>query len=519
MADVNVGLPVPLGNYSYLPSVQTGVNDAVEEKAMNPVLAWLASQGIDVAAEKSGIKDPLRDRMKGILSFIGIGDANAAESPDMPPVQTGFQPAPMQPTQLPPAPDGAFNPNVPVQTGIDVPPQGNVNLGNPAVVTESRPPYNQPAPPTVLPERIINDAQKLNNMGITTSQELARRAAAEGNESEKNNTPPQKGGVLDTIGDYFKSEEAMTYLVMGLNSLRSQPDQGISQVLGKRIEQFGVKKTANRTADALLARGMITENQAEQIRMGVPVKDVLKGWTPLSSEQKRQLGLDPNKFYQIDESGKIQGEGGQTINLGADPEAAEKGKAFVKIMEQTSASGQKAPGMLRDLQVLQALGQAEDMTSMPSWALQMVPRGMNTTKDAYESVMIRVALAMKEAGTGAMSDKDFDRFIATAGAIAANPAAKALSQQLLAENARIIQQKAKIARAYIAGSITKLEADTQISALDEQPLSFELLARLDSMVGLGAPAGPNVGDVSNGYRFKGGDPSQPNNWEPVGAGE
>jgi len=126
---------------------------------------------------------------------------------------------------------------------------------------------------------------------------------------------------------------------------------------------------------------------------------------------------------------------------------------------------------------------------------------------------------MKEAGTGAMSDKDFDRFIATAGAIAANPAAKALSQQLLAENARIIQQKAKIARDYIAGSITKLEANTQISALDAQPLSSELLTRLDSMVGLGAPAGPNVGDVSNGYRFKGGDPSQPNNWEPVGAGE
>ena len=56
MAKVDVGLPVPLGDYLYLPLVQTGMNDAVEEKAMNPVLAWLAGQGIDVAAEQTGIK-------------------------------------------------------------------------------------------------------------------------------------------------------------------------------------------------------------------------------------------------------------------------------------------------------------------------------------------------------------------------------------------------------------------------------------------------------------------------------
>jgi hypothetical protein len=524
MANVDVGLPIPLGNYSYLPPVQTGVNDAVEEQAMNPILAWLAGQGIDVAAEKSGIKDPLRDRMKGLLSFVGIGDADADESITPPPVQTGFQPVQPPPTQLPPPQDASFNPNLPVQTATDVPPivqtQGNVNLGNPAVETESRPPYNQPAPPA-LPPRVVNDAQKLNSMGITNSQELARRAAAEEDASKKNKTPPPKGGVLDTIGDYFKSEEAMTYLVMGLNSLRSKPDQGISDVLGKRIEQFGVKKTANRTADVLLARGMINETQAEQIRMGVPVKDVLKGWTPLTSEQKRELGLDPNKFYQIDESGKIQGEGGQVINLGEDPEAAERGKAFVKIMQETSESGKKASAMSRDLQVLQALGQSEDMTSMPSWVLQMVPRGMNTSKDAYESVMIRVALAMKEAGTGAMSDRDFDRFIATAGDIAANPAAKMLSQQLLAENARIIQEKAKVSRDYLAGNITKAEANKQISALDAQPLSAELLTRLDSMIGLksSTPAPPEIGTVRDGYRFKGGNPGEPSNWEPVGAGE
>ena len=91
MAEVDVGLPIPLGNYSYLPPVQTGVI-APEEQAMNPLLAWLAGQGIDLAAEKTGIKDVLRERGAGLLDLVGLGEAQAAESPAMPPVQTGFQP-------------------------------------------------------------------------------------------------------------------------------------------------------------------------------------------------------------------------------------------------------------------------------------------------------------------------------------------------------------------------------------------------------------------------------------------
>ena len=70
MAKVDVGLPIPLGNYYYLPPVQTGANDAVEEEAMNPFVAYLAGQGLDVAAEKTGLKDRGRKILGGLMDMI-----------------------------------------------------------------------------------------------------------------------------------------------------------------------------------------------------------------------------------------------------------------------------------------------------------------------------------------------------------------------------------------------------------------------------------------------------------------
>ena len=338
MANVDVGLPIPLGNYFYLPPAQTGVNDVVEEKAMNPILAWLAGQGIDVAAEKTGVKDVLRDRAAGLLDLVGLGEVQAAESPAQPPVQTGFQPVPVQPTQLPPVQTG-FEPTTSVVAQDMTPAQRSAMnyVPDSQIPTEGRRlpdreqilvrqdwegPGRGLAQGDTLPygrmpvnmdgevqARVMNDAQKLNSMGITNSQELARRASAEGNEAKKNNTPPPKGGVLDTIGDYFKSEEAMTYLVMGLNSLRHKPDQNIAQTLGKRVESLAAERRGNRTADELLKRGMITQRQSDLMRMGIPYKDAIKegksffvGSGKEMEEKYGISGLNPGLAYKYNES-------------------------------------------------------------------------------------------------------------------------------------------------------------------------------------------------------------------------
>jgi hypothetical protein len=284
MANVDVGLPVPLGNYSYLPPVQTGVNDVVEEKAMNPLLGWLAGQGIDLAAEKTGVKDVLRERAAGLLDLIGLGEAQAAESPAVPPVQTGFQPATnvvAQDVVGTPIPETIPNPSYVPDSAIPMEgrrlPSGEQTL----IRQDWRGSGRGVAPGSALPDgstpvnmdgemqsqvqaRVMRDAQKLIGMGLDTPQKIAEAGAKEAFEADQRAAktppgspppPPPESGVLGTLGDYFKSEEAMSYLVMGLNSLRSRPDQGIAQTLGKRIETLRDKKNSGRTAQWLRSQG------------------------------------------------------------------------------------------------------------------------------------------------------------------------------------------------------------------------------------------------------------------------
>lgn len=50
---------------------------------------------------------------------------------------------------------------------------------------------------------------------------------------------------------------------------------------------------------------------------------------------------------------------------------------------------------------------------------------------------------------------------------------------------------------------------------DIQVITPESRQKLDALQGRTAPGGPAVGTVKGGYRFKGGDPSQKANWEPM----
>jgi hypothetical protein len=325
MANVDVGLPIPLGNYFYLPPAQTGVNDVVEEKAMNPILAWLAGQGIDVAAEKTGVKDVLRDRAAGLLDLVGLGEVQAAESPAQPPVQTGFQPTTSvvaQDVVGTPIPEMIPNPSYVPDSAIPMEGRMLPTREQTLVSQDWQGPGRGLAQGDTLPNgtmpinmdgdvqaRVMRDASKLTNMGLTTPQQVAAAAAAESNQSERDKTPPPKGGILDTLGDYFKSEEAMSYLVMGLNSLRHKPDQNIAQTLGKRVESLAAERRGNRTADELFKRGMITQRQADLMRMGIPYKDAIKegksffvGSGKEMEEKYGVSGLNPGLAYKYNES-------------------------------------------------------------------------------------------------------------------------------------------------------------------------------------------------------------------------
>jgi hypothetical protein len=277
MAEVDVGLPIPLGNYSYLPPVQTGVI-APEEQAMNPLLAWLAGQGIDVAAEKTGIKDVLRERGAGLLDLVGLGEAQAAESPDMPPVDTGFKPA------------------LPVITAQNA----DVALGNPVSESPFNPSYNQPAPPTmkITNEDIQATAAKMRQMAPT----IADFGKEVEKEVQAGNVQP--GGFFDTIKSFLGDEERMAGLAIAFNSMRLTPDASLAAAMEKRIERAGVRRQANRTADYLESIGQ--KQAADLIRQNPSLakeiaSEFVKGKTPdikdISSLRKEYTGDAATKAF------------------------------------------------------------------------------------------------------------------------------------------------------------------------------------------------------------------------------
>ena len=210
---------------------------------------------------------------------------------------------------------------------------------------------------------------------------------------------------------------------------------------------------------------------------GMSYKDAVAATKQTDFDKKWELaGGDPKKYKDM-----FGGAGVQIDMAGEKAEDVERAKLFAKSMSDINTAGSKASNTIRDIQVLQTLGQAEDMTNMPTWVTARIPEGFNTAKDAYEGVMIRVALAQKESGTGAMSDRDFDRFIAAAGSVAASPEAKLIAQQLLMENQQIIADKAKVARQYMSGQIDKKAAVDQIAEIDARNISSELVDRIEGL--------------------------------------
>ncbi len=252
-ADVDVGLPVPLGDYSYLPPVQTGMNDAVEEKAMNPVLAWLAGQGIDVAAEKTGVKSALRERASGLLGLLGMGEVQAAEpappaQPDVKPSQIGaFVDAMSTPPSVAQAPEPIVNAKEKF-AGFDYVPGQTPDVPLPPVVVASDAPVGN----DYLNRAPITEDPLVNWMFADTTSPVTDPEADKVFKQESEKEGSVLGRLWDsTLGD----EEWRLRKAMILNSMRLNPDSALTQAFASRIKDLRSEKRGNRTAQVLREKG------------------------------------------------------------------------------------------------------------------------------------------------------------------------------------------------------------------------------------------------------------------------
>jgi hypothetical protein len=492
MAKVDVGLPIPLGNYSYLPPVQTGMNDAEEEKAMNPLLAWLASQAVDVAAEETGVKPVLRERGAGLLNLLGIGDAQAAETPAQPPVQTGFQPTTSVVAQdVTPAQRSAMNyvpdSQIPME-GRRLPDREQI-----LVRQDWEGPGRGPAGGVTGNQDGVRQLPPISQWAMSDSTPPA--SDKEVDEVIKKSEPDSMLGRLwdSTLGD----EEWRLRKAMILNSMRLNPDAALTQAFASRIKDLRETRRGNKTADVLLERGLITEKQAEMIRMGIPYKDVMGGE---GIAKYKWLLENPEEAAKLKEMGVLSS--GTNITIGDKGETKlqeEIGKGLgIKITEDFNA-GTQARSALDSIDLLMGLSEnLESATSIPPALRNLVPEGVSDPIDAYRGVMTNVAKSLRIKGEGTMSDRDIDLLIRQAGPVTSNPQARRIMQESLKRKAEINLQLSKAASDFMLDRISRQQYLDRVNDINNIPLMDERMRSYISSLGGGAakPAGGQVKVIS-----------------------
>lgn len=141
--------------------------------------------------------------------------------------------------------------------------------------------------------------------------------------------------------------------------------------------------------------------------------------------------------------------------------------------------------------------------------------------EAFNAIISRLVPAQRPPGSGTMSDKDVELFKASLPQLSATAQGRKLILDQIEAIAVYDKQRAEIASKAINGELPRQQAEIM---LRQMPDPMELFRQQSSQRPAGASAGspqqkpnrgPQPGVVEQGYRFRGGDPSNPQSWEKV----
>jgi len=501
MAKVDVGLPIPLGNYSYLPPAQTGMNDAEEEKAMNPLLAWLASQAVDVAAEETGVKPVLRERGAGLLNMIGIGDAQAAETAPAPPVQTGFQPTTSVVAQdVTPAQRSAMN-YVP---DSQIPMEGRRLPDREQILVRQ-----DPAGEMIGNQDGVRELSPITQWAM--ADETPPVSDKEVDEAIKKSAPGSMLGRLwdSTLGD----EEWRLRKAMILNSMRLNPDAALTQAFASRIKDLRGERRSNKTADYLESIGKVKE--AEMVRR----------FPEAASEILAQISKVPDWRSKMDfaiqnpELAKKASElgifgSGTTINVGGQqmtPGREAMDKEYAKEhVAWVSTGGADMSGQLAQIQtVLDKLERGEELTGpaigmAPDFYLYLTNPDAIDARQRVEEVVqrnLRVILGAQ------FTEKEGERLISRAYDPKLSPEQNAARlRRLITQMRSAVDQKNEMARYFE-------EYGTLAGYVGKRPSVDDFYRAIEGQ----SRSALKAGDIVDGWIFMGGDPSDKGTWKKKGA--
>ena len=306
-------------------------------------------------------------------------------------------------------------------------------------------------------------------------------------------------------------------LAQGIAGMAHSPNVGLQQSIAGRLQdvqaqrqQQAAKELAdaqrNKTAQWLasqgradLAQGIINGSLSGAQAFDLYKQKPTDKFEIITGDAAKSLGLDPNKSYRKNlTNNKVEEIGaGVSVSVGGgeDTWTTEAAKLQAKRFDRIITAGDEAAKAATQVAVLNQLGNALDKTTIPPMLRKFIPEGISAPIDAYKAVLYNAAMAQKTAGTGPMTDKDFENLLTQVGSIAADPQARQIAQTMLINNANIAMQMADIANQAVSGVIDRTTADERLRELRKRELVPESMKQYLENIGVSGDAQILTSDI------------------------